>query len=330
MDENKNGAAVKAAHPKELKHSKDNNIPLLAAIKSDLANGNNSIPDSVFIPTWSNKPDPVPAILTLGGISVLTHQNTSSIIASPGTGKSSIGEAVCAAHLNPNADCLGFEVDASSKGALFIDGERTTADVWNSFQRMCRRAGIPEGKPIERVKIAGLRSISRVDERKKIVEALLQEYEYSLLILDGAGDFVNDTNDITEATELRIWLRDLTVKYKVSILLTLHPNPNSNKPRGHTGSEAWRESECVMLAKLAEGDIRVITTEFEHGKNRNNPPVTTAFRWSDIDGMFMSVDTSDLLSVGQSKVTAAKRNKAELTAYKYLPQETALYHSELL
>src|SRR5205807_8960626 len=114
-----------------------------------------------------------------------------------------------------------------------------------SFYRMCRRAGKNPGDPTNNVLIAGLRAIPRLDERLTTIGRLLKDNPCSLLLIDGLGDLVTDSNDLLQAIECRIWLREITVKYSTSILTTIHPNPNTNKPRGHIGSEGHRESECV-------------------------------------------------------------------------------------
>lgn len=261
----------------------------------------------IFIPDWHNRPEEKAPVMTLGGTSILTHQNISAIIAKPGGGKSSICEATLATILNPNVDCLGIEVTNDCRGALYVDFERTNIDVWNSFYRMCRRAGYHEGQALEKVKIAGLRSVPRLTERLQTLEYLLQQHDCSLLILDGAADMVTDSNELKEAIECRIILRELTVKYDLSVLTTIHPNPGSDKPRGHIGSEIHREAECVLLAKTFEGDVRIITSEFEHGKNKNNAPITAGFKWSDEHMMFISCD-----------VESAKIEKENKKAEKYI------------
>src|SRR5687767_9411516 len=94
------------------------------------SNGNHSLTidiknvlQNVFIPTWTNKPVPIPDVLSLAGTPILGHQNSSAIIALPGHGKSSIIEAVSASYLNPHADSLGFSVDQSCEGIIIIDNE---------------------------------------------------------------------------------------------------------------------------------------------------------------------------------------------------------------
>lgn len=285
--------------------------------------------ENIFFPAWDNKPPVLPAVLSLGGTPILSHQNSSAIIANPGMGKSSIIEAIPANFLNPGCDSLGFEVSTLCEGIIIIDNERTNTDVWNSFYRMCRRAGKKEGENITGVLIAGMRSVSRLEERKKIIEQLLQDNPCSLLLLDGAGDLVYDTNDLQQAIECRIWFRELTVKYDISILSTLHPNPNSNKPRGHQGSEICREAECVLLIKSHENDSRCITSDFEQGKNRNNPKLTTAFKWSEELKMFASADYTEMLISGGLSKTNAKINEARYIAEKVLPAPNALNAGEL-
>ena len=285
---------------------------------------------NVFIPSWDNRPKQESPVLKLVGTTIITHQNSTAIIANPGGGKSSIMEAIGASYLNPLSDNLGFEVDPNCRGVIIIDNERTNQDVWNSHYRMCRRAGIPEGKPTTNVLLAGLRSVARLPERIKTIEHLLQNNPCSLLLIDGAGDLVSDTNDLKEAIECRIWLREITVKYDLSVLVTLHPNPNSNKPRGHQGSEICREAECVLLAKTYDEHSRIITSDFEQGKNRNNPKLTTAYRWSDETKMFISADYQDLAAGKKTAKNTAKRAQAETLAKQLLPTQISLRNVDLI
>lgn len=286
--------------------------------------------DRVYIPNWDNKPAPVPDVLKLGDVPVLGHQNMSAVIANPGSGKSSIMEAIAASYLNPNADCLGFQVDPSCRGIIIIDNERTNPDVWNGFSRMCRRAEIYYGQKTENVVLAGLRSIARLEERIKTIEFLIQNNPCSLLLIDGAGDLVYDTNDLAQAIDCRVWLREITVKYDTSILVTLHPNPNTTKPRGHQGSEICREAECVLLVKPHDDYSKIITSDFEHGKNRNNPKLTTAFQWSDSQMMFVSADYDDLIVGKQTARDGAKRAEAMALAKVILPPPASMRRTDFV
>lgn len=261
--------------------------------------------DLIFIPNWDNKPPETPPIIKLNGEGILGFQNITAIIAAQGSGKSAVCEAIAAAVINSGADCLGFQVSQDCTHVIYIDFERTKNDVWNSFYRMCRRAGIKNGDIVSNVIIAGMRSIPRLEERKKAILDLLKNNQCSLLILDGAGDMVTDTNELLEAIECRIFLRQLTLDFQLSILTTLHPNPNSLKPRGHIGSELLREAEAILAIKKGEAESRIITTDFEHGKNRNGTHAESAYIWSDNNMMFISVDVNEM----KYELFKAKENK---------------------
>lgn len=286
---------------------------------------------NIYIPKWDNKPEPVPPIVSLLGTGILTHKNISTLIAKPGTGKSSIGEAVAASQLNPAGDNLGFSIAPESKGILFVDFERTDIDVWNSFYRICRRAGVSTGNDPDRFQIAGMRYVFDLKERMQYIEHLLSEFPCSLLILDGAGDLVRDPNDLQQAIDARTWMRDCINKYEISIFTTIHPNPNSNKPRGHLGSELLRESESIFLASPhpMNPNARIITSDFDFGKNRNNDKLTAGYMWSDNAKMFISCDLEETNNEVNRQKDAANLRKLQDLTDRVLPHLKSLSYTEL-
>lgn len=242
--------------------------------------------EKVFIPNKTNRPKELKPILTINDVPILTHQNISVIIAAPGSGKSSVCEAICSSAINPHCDSLGIKVSTEVQNVLFVDTERVNMDVWNSYDRMHKRAGATDS---DRAQIVGTRSIPRLQERKQVIIDLIEHHRPQLIILDGAGDMVTDTNSLDQAIETRIWFRELTMKYDLSILTTLHPNKGSKSPRGHIGSEILREAHAVFIIET-NGTTKTLTSDFEHGKNRNGALISTSFAWSDAHNMFMSCD----------------------------------------
>jgi len=335
MNTIKKAPQLQDANEAENRH-KDNNFKRrvtsfdLKDFTGEATEEDNSVNKLVYIPDWDNRPAQPPAILRLNGEPILSHQNTTVIIAAPGFGKSSLCEAIPASFLNPDVDCLGFQVFKDCDGIIYIDFERTNIDVWNSRSRMCERAGIKYGEETPRVIFAGMRSIPRLKERLEEIEHLLQNNECSLLILDGAGDMVTDTNDLAQAIECRIFLRELTVKYNLSILTTLHPNPNSFKPRGHIGSEIMREAESVLVVKKIEGDCRILTTDFEHGKNRNASHAKSAYKWNMENHMFLSVDVDEIKNEKQELRDKQKMTWTEDLAKVILMPPNCLKNTELV
>lgn len=240
----------------------------------------------LFIPTWANKPPYRKPILSIKGVGVLSFQNISCIIAQPGAGKSSTNESILSSVINKNCDCLGFETDV--KSVMYIDFERTEEDVWKSFDKVMKRAKVSNGTIINNVQIISFRNIPTSKDRKERIELLLEHFKPELLLLDGVGDLVDDTNDLKQAIECKNWIRSITYKFNVSILTTLHPNKGSLTPRGHIGSEILRESEGVLAITINPNEVRTLTSDFEHGKARNTGHATTCFEWSDEERMFMS------------------------------------------
>lgn len=242
---------------------------------------------TVFIPTWDNKPKEQPPVLKLNDESILSFQNMTCIIAPPAAGKSNVCESIVSSVINSDVDNLGFTTTA--KSILFIDMERTQSDVWKSFYRIMSRAKVKEGENIENVLIVSFRELSTAQDRRNKIEEILKEKNFEILLFDGIGDLVSDTNSLEQAIGCKNWVRMITSKYNTSILTTLHPNKNSNTARGHIGSEILRESENVFIIDVDnKTGIRTITTDFAHGKARNGKHATGCFEWSDEHKMFIS------------------------------------------
>jgi hypothetical protein len=289
--------------------------------------------DMLFIPTWNNKPPYKEAIIKLNNQSILSFQNITCILAKPGSGKSSTMEAVISCIINPQSDNLHFS--STSKSVLYIDFERTELDVWNSFYRVMIRAGVNKGIEIENVKIVSLRRTPTAEERKKLIENLIIDFKPELLLLDGIGDLVDDTNSLPEAIQCKVWARRVTSNYKLSILTTLHPNKGSDSPRGHIGSEMLRECENILLIKVNNDESRTITTDFEHGKSRNSGHAEASFTWSEELKMFVGIETLKKQSVTNDK--KAKLEPSDIMIETYIEilgicyaKKDRLLRSELL
>lgn len=249
--------------------------------------------DRLFQPNWNNKPPTQKNIIKTQGKRVLTTGNMLAIVSKAGTGKSSVCESIVANLLNSKCDSLGFECDLSENSGrdkvLYIDTERTIQDTWSSWERTYRRAKIKAPNIDKRLLFFNFKAIA-ISERKRMVsEILTKNKDIGLVIFDGATDFIRDTNSITEASEFIDWIN--TFNPSISIIVTIHSNPMDNKPRGHIGSELCRRAESLFLIRKLEDGIREITTEFEHGKVRNDGDcITNYYEYSEDVNMFVSSD----------------------------------------
>ena len=260
-----------------------------------------------FIPNWHNKPEHVPPLVTLGSVSVLTSENISCLIAAAGYGKSSICESILSSVLNKHCDSLGFNTGDSVKRALYIDIERTPADTWNSFYRMNLRARISkETDTSEKVFIAGLKEYTSKDARKTRIEELCEEFKPQLLLIDGAAALVTSINSEEEAGLIVSWLFELTWRYKLGVITTLHPNKTTETPRGHLGSFLTNEAENMFIVRKNElTGVRTISTT----KERNSAQTSSAFCWSDELGFMVSCEN---VKAGRIAKPTAKDSLTEL------------------
>ena len=287
--------------------SKDKEAQLLEDLKTATPNSslnNNSRKtavkteiNTIYNPAVDEIPAQPEPILFLGGTSILTNNNVTGIIAHPGSGKSAICEAVCSAVLNASElhndssiDTLNFKVGKEVKKVIYIDCERTNLDVYNSFSRMLKRCELSKDHKPESVVFLGLRLVSKLEDRFNAIEKLISEHKPELMIIDGAGDLVTDILNFEQALNVRIKFREWTSQNNLSILTTLHPNPGGTKPRGHIGSELEREAENMLFIEKVDDIQRNLTTDFAHGKSRNNGSVTTSFKWNDTKFMFSSCE----------------------------------------
>lgn len=246
----------------------------------------------IYTPSYYNKPPEKKPVLTLNNVSVLTNENISSVIGAPGIGKSSIIEAICSSLLNINCDSLGFKVSKEVNKIMFIDMERTHDDVYKSMTNIYKRAGINRETDIsDKILIQSYRLLETAEQKQKAIEDKLKKYPANLIVCDGLADLVSNINDINESEKLRFWIKDIAYRYKISWFTNIHPNPGSDKPRGHTGSMIYRESENSFLIKKNADGVRTITTDVDFGKNRNSGTIEYSYRWGDNEHMFISCDT---------------------------------------
>ena len=241
-------------------------------------------------------------ILTINEIKVLTPGNILVLIASAGAGKSHTMELIVASLLNEECDTANIRTCLpEEKMVLHIDGEREKNDVWYSLDRIKRRAQAghlidDETKRFSNYKLIPFVEIDSIAAKKEALRKQILRYKdkIGILIIDSITDITSDPNDLKEAQELLLMLVSLSNKYRFGVVVSIHNNNNgTGKPRGHIGSELYRKAQCMLMIKPAEDnpDIKLITTDFSHGKNRSDDHrITTAITWSDKERMFVSSD----------------------------------------
>ncbi len=280
-------------------------------------------------------------VMFVGEEMVLSIGNIMTVVMRPGVGKSSLCEAVIAGGINPTVDALGFSVNLRGRGVLFIDTERTKNDLGKGYRKIVIRSraysepGLMNEKKLDKLRAYSYRVLDSAEKYIKHLEGHLKMGDYSLVILDQAADFLKSINNEAEAMQFVHKLEYLSAQYDCAFMVTMHPNPmdKTYKPNGWIGSYLLKKSESVFAGFKSENGVRILTTDFEHGKVRNaNEVVETAFKYSKEYNMMMSVEITGNIKEAVKKYEHIDRIIGTIFEVKnnYTPEELVIAVKELL
>jgi len=216
--------------------------------------------------------------------SFVTNQNLSVILASPGTGKSSICESILASVLNKDCDTLSFKVDEDVQRAIYFDTERDLSMIDRSNERMLQRANVSEH--LENALVVGLRENFSVKDKKEKIIQVIEHYKPQLILIDGVSDLMSNTNSEEETNLIIEWLNKIITHYNLSLITTLHPNKGTDTARGWIGSEMLRKCEGVILVKENVDEIRTMSVT----KARDSAKPKASFKWCNDNLRMMSCE----------------------------------------
>lgn len=255
--------------------------------------------DGVHIPgIHPRRPESQPRVY-IEKQSFITAQNISIMIASPGTGKSSLCESILSNVLNNDCNHLGFYVDSEVERAVFFDCERDASLIDRSNDRMLKRAGVDEHH--NRAIIVGLREVFAVSDKKQKIIDVIEFIKPQLILLDGVADLMSNTNSEDETNAVYNWMNQLCIKYEVSIITTLHPNKGTDIARGWIGSEMLRRCEGVASVRENLDEIRTIKIT----KARDSGKPQASFMWCKDTGTMISCDSPKTGVTKQPKIIDA-------------------------
>ena len=206
-------------------------------------------------------------------------------------------------------DFLGFTSDGNPNeyAVLYFDTEQSDVDSYALARRIAQRAGL-DALPCW-FKVICLTGLGPNEAEEQIVlEARMASLIHGgvhSIFLDGAADLAFDTNDLKESMAGVQILRTMSIALRCPVVCSIHFNPNTDKTRGHLGSEIERKAETnLTLEKNKEG----VTTIWSTKQRRAPIPKETGpcFRWD--DAREMHVSTSNI------KVTKADKKQGDLRA----------------
>lgn len=268
-------------------------------------------------------PERRPPIVTLNGHPVCKKGDLMVFMAPNKSGKSSSLAAMLASTFAaPGSDCLGFEAaNPDCESVVHLMTEESIEDHWDMVNRSLRRGKVSIPPPW--FSSYHLRRFN-TDERRSFLFAKARASKpLRLLILDGAADFVEDSNDLAECKRFVDELLTLIDELQCAVAVTIHVNPSikpteRDKGMGHLGSIFERKASSILLLKKEEkegiGEVITINTKDARKGKAACPP---RFVWSEEHSMHVRyIGPTDIVSTIQKQPGRARMFTWEkLTTY---------------
>jgi len=278
---------------------------------------------------YADPPPPVEPVYTVNGTSICTAGNLAGITAAIKSGKSSWIAAMMAAAMTQDAeaDCLGVaSSNPGGKALIHVDTEQSRQDWHALVSQAVRRARLEEPPGwLVSYHLTGF----TIPDARLALDVIMEEEAaryggvHSVMI-DGVADLVPSVNDEEESLSFISHLHGRAIDYDCPIIGAIHFNPNSDKTRGHLGSQLERKAETNL--KLVKED-EVITVYSE--KSRKAPISKSEgprFAWDAMAQMHLSVET-----IGKVKQDAElEAAKAEAEAAFIKAGKQLLSYGELI
>lgn len=236
----------------------------------------------------SDEFDMPPEVIRVGDSVIATLGNFS---ASTGKGKSKKTFNVCAivASALTGKKILNYEANfpEGKRKILYFDTEQSRGHCLKVLRRINRLAGLPEKKNCKLIRFAGLRDRGTLERRDIIEDAMIDNPDAGLVIIDGLRDLIFDINSSNEAAEVIGLLMRWTSQYNVHIHTVLHLNKGDDNVRGHIGTELNNKAETILQVTRNENNWDISEVKATMIRDRLFAPF--AFMISD-DGIPVLVD----------------------------------------
>ncbi len=172
-----------------------------------------------------------------------------SVITGRAKSRKSFGVAIATATALKGYCLIGnlvSNIDKDKKIILF-DTEQKNYHLWRAAKRISKIAGYENEHP-KNLEVCGLRGLNP-SECWSIISAVIESRDdIGLVMIDGLVDIVEDGGilDRKEAVQVITQIMKWTQNKNIHIATVLHLNPNSDKMRGHVGTEAMNKAGIVI------------------------------------------------------------------------------------
>ena len=203
-------------------------------------------------------PPKLPAI-QINGVTAANYCNIVGITGQMKSGKTAVNTGLCAAAIT-GKEVLGLSVpNLDGRNVVYFDTEQAGHDTQNNiYNRICKRAGAID---LPNLYVYNLRGLA-LGNMNHVANAIFKEVNPALIVVDGCADFVASVNDELKARELIAYFLGVAEQLNALVVLILHDNHNTEKSRGHLGSELDRKAEAVLITQKDVDDVFTLKGKF--------------------------------------------------------------------
>jgi hypothetical protein len=205
----------------------------------------------------------------------LIYPNTTNTVQGlSGTHKSRVCEILAATALSKDRNANhGFvrSEEVENINVLYVDTERNLFDqLPYAVQQISRLAtGNSFNKPanFDCLSLVGIPRNDRFSSLTEYISNFINTNTgHTLVILDVITDCLDDFNNVQSSLPLTDLMNRLCNQYDVTFVVVIHANPNSEKARGHLGTELINKSSCCLSLSLNQEVIELKCTKIRVGK----------------------------------------------------------------
>ncbi len=190
----------------------------------------------------------------------------------------------------------------------YSDTERNHKDQYPfAIQQIILRAGYTLKAPPKRLRYNSFIDVPR-DKRQKALEAHVNHMrglypeDHLVFVIDVATDMLGDFNQVSQTYELIDYLNVLINSFDITFFLVIHENPNSDKARGHAGTEAGNKASSLVSVGF-DGETQILKLQVK--KVRFGP---AGWDWR----LKYDNETGGLVEASGEDVAASKAKKPDL------------------
>jgi hypothetical protein len=217
------------------------------------------------------KPQEEKILFTIDGKNIGTTQSFVTFQGLPKAGKSTfITSVVASAFTTWDIFSCKLVFPANRKRLCYVDTESSDYDYYRVLERI-RQQIITDFLPHNFDSF--LFREDSPNDIKLMVEAYLEENrDCSIIVLDGVLDLIQDYNNVEQSFFLIQWLKKITKKFDLLVLLVLHLGKKDQNSLGHIGSYLDRKSQSVLrIEKNKENNTLNLSPQFLRSSEDFNP-----------------------------------------------------------